>query len=101
MALFISVLMTIGMAVWFYKTAERLQANPVQWAIAGAIAYQIPAWAWMLIVSKPYVTSLQGTYAKTTLSAGVMAHSWIAIGLIAALLVYKFALLKTKVRASD
>ena len=100
MALFFSVLLTFGSAVWFYKTAERLQANPVQWGIAGAVAYQIPAWAWMLIVSKPYVTGLQGTYAKTTLFAGFIGHSWILIGLIAALLVYKFALLKTSVRAS-
>jgi hypothetical protein len=100
MALFISVLLTMGTAVWFYKTAERLQVNPVQWGIAGAVAYQIPAWAWMIIVSKPYVSSLQGSYAKTTLSANFIAHSWILIGIIAALLIYKFVLLKTSARAS-
>lgn len=100
MALLISVLVTIGFAVWFFKTAERLGANPVQWAAAGAIAYQFPAWAWMLIVSKPYLAGLQGTYAKTTTMAGLIGHSWILIGVVVALLVYKFALLKTNVRAA-
>lgn len=101
MALFISVLLTIGFAVWFFKTAERLGANPVQWAIAGAIAYQFPAWAWMLIVSKPYLSTLKGVVAKTSASAGLIGYSWIPVGVVVVLLVYKFALLKTNVKAAN
>lgn len=99
MAMFLSVLLTIGFAYWFYKTAERLHSNPVQWAIAGAMAYQLPAWAWMLTISKPYVSGLQGTVAKTTMSASLIGHSWIAVGIIIVLLVHRFALLKTNVRS--
>jgi len=95
MALFVSVAFTIGFALWFFKTASRLKQNPVQWAIAGAISYQFTAWAWMLVVAKPYVSGLQGTAAKATLSASLIGHSWILVGLVVALLVYKFALLKT------
>jgi hypothetical protein len=98
MALFISVLLTIGFAYWFFNTANRLHSNPVQWAIAGAMAYQLPAWAWMLLVAKPYVSGLQGTVAKTTMSASLIGHSWILVGIVIVLLVYKFALLKTNVR---
>lgn len=52
----------------------------------------------MLKFSKPYLSGLQGTAAKTTVSAGLIGHSWILVGLITALLVYKFALLKTSVK---
>ena len=97
MALFISMLLTIGFAYWFYKTAERLHANQVQWAIVGAISYQLPAWAWMLGVSKPYLLGLQGTASKSSMTAMLVGHSWIAVGLILALIVYRFALLKTTV----
>ena len=101
MALFISVLFTLGFAFWFFKTAERLGANAVQWAIAGALAYQLPAWAWMIIVSKPYLSSLKGVVAKTSASAGLIGYSWIPVGVAVVLLVYKFALLKTNVKAGD
>ena len=101
MALFISVLLTLGIAYWFYKTALRLHANSIQWAIAGAIAYQLPAWAWMLSVSKPYLSSIQGTANKATMSAGLIGHSWIAVGIVVALLVYRFALLKTNLKTDS
>ena len=100
MAMFLSIFLTIGFAFWFYKTAERLHANAVQWAIAGAIAYQLPAWGWMLTVAKPYLSSIQGTANKASMSAGLIGHSWLAIGIIVASLVYKFALLKTSVKSS-
>lgn len=96
---FVSMLLTAGIAYWFYQTSEKLQSKSVQWAIAGAIAYQVPAWAWMLLVTKPYVTALRSTAAKSTLSASLVGHSWILVGLITALIVYKFFLLKTNVKA--
>lgn len=98
MAMLFSVLLTLGFAWWFYQTSEKLHSSSVQWAIAGALSYQLPAWAWMLKFSKPYLSGLQGTAAKTTVSAGLIGHSWILVGLITALLVYKFALLKTSVK---
>jgi hypothetical protein len=98
MALFLSVLFTLGFAFWFYKTAIRIGASSFQWAIVGAVAYQIPAWGWMITVSKPYVSAIQGTANRAAMSAGLMGYSWILVGLVCALLVYKFALLKTNVR---
>ena len=98
MAMFLSILLTMGFAFWFYKTAQRLHANSVQWSIVGAFAYQLPAWAWMLMVSKPYLSSLQGTAKKSSMSAGLIGHTWLLVGITVALLVYRFALLKTTVR---
>lgn len=98
MALLLSVLFTLSFAFWFYKTATRLGANAVQWGIVGAMAYQIPAWGWMLTVSKPYISAIQGTANRASTSAGLVGYSWILVGLVCVLLVYKFALLKTNVR---
>jgi hypothetical protein len=99
MPMFVSILLTAGIAYWFYQTSEKLGSKSVHWAIAGAISYQVPAWTWMLLVSKPYLTALRSTAAKTTLSASLVGHSWILVGLIAALVVYRFFLLKTNVKA--
>lgn len=96
---FVSMLFTAGIAYWFYLTSEKLGSRSVQWAIAGAIAYQVPAWAWMLLVTKPYMAGLRSTAAKTTFSAWLIGHSWVVIGLVTALLVYRFFLLKTNVKA--
>jgi hypothetical protein len=101
MAMFLSIILTAGFAYWFFQTSEKLGAKSVQWAIAGAISYLIPAWSWMLLVSKPYITGLRSVAAKSTASAGMFGHSWIVIGVITALLVYKFALLKTNVKADQ
>lgn len=95
----ISILLTAGIAYWYYRTAERLGSKALHWGIAGVIAYQIPAWVWMVLVSRPYLTSIKGTSAKTSASSFLIGHSWIAIGIISALVVYKFFLLKTNVRA--
>lgn len=96
--MFLSILLTGGIALWFFRTAEKLGANNVQWAAAGAIAYQVPAWAWMLLVSKPYMDGIRGVAAKTAMPGPLIAHSWIAVGAVCAFLVYKFFLLKTTVK---
>lgn len=97
----ISMLLTAGIAFWFYRTAERLGSKAVQWGVAGAIAYQVPAWAWMLLVSKPYMSGIRGVAAKTTMSASLVSHSWVVVGIVTALIVYKFFLLKTDVKAEE
>lgn len=99
MPLFISMLLTAGMAFWYYRTAERLGVKPIPWAVAGAIAYQVPAWGWMILFSRPYLTALRSTSAKTTMSSFLIGHSWILVGAVAAVLIYKFFLLKA--RAAD
>lgn len=99
MPLFISMLLTAGMALWYYRTAERLSLKPILWAIAGAIAYQVPAWVWMIMFSRPYLTSLRSTAAKTTMSSFLIGHSWILVGAIAAVLVYRFLLLNSRASA--
>lgn len=98
MAMMLSVLFTIGFALWFYKTATRIGANAFQWAIVGAVAYQLPAWAWMLTVSKPYLANIQGAANRASMSGGLMGHSWLLVGLVCVLLTYRFALLKTNVK---
>lgn len=100
MPLIISMLLTIGVIYWFYKTAERLGSKSTHWAAAGAIAYQIPAWAWMLLVSKPYLQSLRGAN-KTSMMSMLIGHSWILVGIVTVLIVYKFFLLKTTVKAEE
>jgi hypothetical protein len=95
MPLFISMLLTAGAAFWYYRTAERLGIKPIPWAVAGAIAYQVPAWVWMIMFSRPYLTGLRSTAAKTEMSSFLIGHSWIVVGAIATVLVYKFFLLKT------
>jgi hypothetical protein len=97
--MFLSILLTAAFAYWFYRTSERLGSKSPQWAVAGAIAYQVPAWVWMLTVARPYVVGLRSTAAKGTFLAQFVNHSWILVGVIAALLVYKFFLLKTNVKA--
>jgi len=98
MAMLLSVLFTMGFAYWFYKTAIRLGASGFHWAIVGAVAYQLPAWGWMITISKPYISAIQGTANRAAFGAGMMGHSWLLVGLVTALLVYKFALLRTNVR---
>jgi hypothetical protein len=99
MAMFLSILLTAAFAYWFYKTSERLGSKSPQWAVAGALAYQVPAWAWMLTVARPYVMGLRNTAAKGAFSAQLINHSWIIVGIISALIVYKFFLLKTNVKS--
>lgn len=96
MPLFISMLLTAGTAYWYYRTAERRGIKPIPWAIAGAIAYQVPAWVWMITFSRPYLTALRSTAAKTQMSAFFIGHSWILIGAICAVLIYRFFLLNAK-----
>jgi hypothetical protein len=100
MPLFISILLTLGIVYWYYRTAERMGLKSLHWGVAGAIAYQVPAWAWMLLVSKPYLSSLRGA-AKTGMSSFLIGHSWILVGALCALAVYKFFLLKADVRGSS
>lgn len=99
MPMFLSILLTAAFAFWFYRTSERLGSKSPQWAVAGAIAYQVPAWVWMLTVSRPYLTSLRSTAAKIGFVPQLIGHSWILVGVIVALIVYKFFLLKTNVKA--
>jgi len=99
MPLFISILFTVGFAYWYYRTAERLGSKAMHWAVAGAIAYQVPAWAWMVLVSRPYLTSIRGIAAKTGFTSFLVGHSWILVGAVCAFVVFRLFLLRTKVRA--
>ncbi|MFO1418120.1 MAG: hypothetical protein U1E83_05570 [Methylotetracoccus sp.] len=98
MPLFISMLLTVGAAYWYYRTAERMGAMPIHWGLAGAIAYQLPAWIWMIMVSRPYLSGMRGA-EKTGTAAFLIGHSWIVVGAVCALLIYQFVLLRTKIRS--
>ncbi|MGX2039983.1 hypothetical protein ACWJKU_07590 [Methylocaldum sp. MU1018] len=99
MPLFISILLTIGIVYWYYRTAERLGLKSLHWGVAGAIAYQVPAWAWMILVSRPYLSSLRGA-TKTGMPAFLIGHSWILVGALCAFAVHRFVLSKSRVRES-
>lgn len=99
MPLFLSMLLTAGTAYWYYHIAAQRGIKPIPWAVAGAIAYQVPAWVWMITFSRPYLTALRSTTAKTQMSSFLIGHSWILVGAVCAVLVYRFFLLKARATA--
>lgn len=90
------MVLTFGFAYLFFKSAESKGLSPVHWAFAGAIAYQLPAWGWMLVISRPYMASIQGMANKTSASTAMMGHSWLLFGIVCAVIVYKFFLMNAK-----
>lgn len=99
MPMLVSMLLTLGFAYGYYRTAARLGSKPLHWGLAGAIAYQAPAWAWMILASRPYLASLRGTSAKTTVWAFLVGHSWLLVGAVCAVAVYRLFLLRAGVRS--
>lgn len=95
---FISILLTGAFAYWYYRTAERLGSSPLHWAAAGVIAYQVPAWAWMLMVTKPYTLTIRSASTQTGIGGFLFSHSWVLAGALVAWAVHEFVLKKIATR---
>lgn len=85
-------IVAVLIAYWFYRSAEERGLPALQWAFAGLLAFYIPNFAWSLLVAKPWIASLHAQQA--TMSTGLINFSSVALGLVCALLVRYFALLK-------
>jgi hypothetical protein len=85
-------IVAVLIAYWFYRSAEDRGLPVFHWAFAGLLAFYIPNFAWSLLVAKPWVTSLHAQQA--TLATGLINFSSVALGLVCAVLVRHFFLLK-------
>ncbi|MGX2041541.1 hypothetical protein ACWJKU_15640 [Methylocaldum sp. MU1018] len=85
-------IVAVLIAYWFYRSAEERGLPALEWAFAGLLAFYIPNFAWSLLVAKPWIASLHAQQA--TMSTGLINFSSVALGLVCALLVRYFALLK-------
>jgi len=86
-------IVAVAIAYWFYRSAEDRGLPTFQWAFAGLLAFYVPNFAWSLLVSKPWIASLH--VQQPTVSTGLINFSSVAIGLVCAVLVRRFVLLKT------
>lgn len=87
-------IVAVVIAVWFYRSAEGRGIPPIPWAVAGAIAYYVPNFIWSLLVAKPWLSSLHAQNAAVMSS--IVGHSSILVGVVFAVLVHRFALLRAK-----
>ncbi len=87
-------IISILIAVWFYRTAEAKKAPAFQWAFVGFITYYLPNLIWTFWVAKPAVVRMHATSAG--LSATLIGHSGILLGVVCAGLVWMQVLKKLK-----
>lgn len=87
-------IISILIAVWFYREAEAKKALALHWAFVGFITYYLPNLIWTFWVAKPAVLRLHAQSAG--LSATLIGHSGILLGLVCAGLVWLQVLRKLK-----
>jgi hypothetical protein len=80
-------LVAIGLAVWYYRTAEAKGGPALQWAIAGVIVYYVPNFLWKWMIADKAIQTLQKQ--PTPLKSSVWG---ILIGVLVAVLVWTFFL---------
>jgi len=85
---------SIAIAIWFYKTAESKGAPTFQWAFVGFVTYYLPNLIWTFWVAKPYVLKLHAQNAGFT--ATLLGQSGIALGVVIAGFVWFQVLRKLK-----
>lgn len=49
----IGAIAVLLIAVWFYRTANRLQLPPLAWVVGGVIAYYAGFVVWLYLILKP------------------------------------------------
>jgi hypothetical protein len=89
-----SGLVSIIVAFWFYRTANAKSAPALQWAGVGFITYYLPNLIWTFTLTKPLVTKLHAQNAG--LSATLVGHSGILVGVTVAVFVWYAVLDKLK-----
>jgi hypothetical protein len=85
---------SIAIAIWFYKTAESKGAPTFQWAFVGFVTYYLPNLIWTFWVAKPYVLQLHSQNAG--FAATLVGQSGIFLGIAVAALVWFQVLRKLK-----
>ncbi|BBA34862.1 uncharacterized protein sS8_2917 [Methylocaldum marinum] len=85
-------IVAVLIAYWFYRSAEDRGLPIFHWAFAGLLSFYIPNIAWSLLVSKPWIASLH--MQQATFATGLINFSSVALGLVCAVLVRQFFLLK-------
>lgn len=83
----------IVVSILFYLAAEKRGLPVFHWAFAGLISYYIPNFIWSLTIAKPWNNELHRT--GSVVSAGLVGHSSVLVGLVVAALVY-FIVLRRK-----
>jgi len=83
-------LITIGLAVWFYRTAAAKGGPALQWGIAGALVFFVPKILWQVMVANPALRSMQKGTAPMKLA--LWDYSSILIGLAVAVAVWSLFL---------
>lgn len=92
-------IISILIAVWFYREAESKRAPAFQWAFVGFITYYLPNLIWTFWVAKPTVVKLHAQNAG--LSASLIGHSGILLGVVCAGLVWLQVVRKLKAPAAE
>ena len=87
-------IISMVIAVWFYKTAESKQLPKLQWAFVGFLAYYLPNLLWTFMIAKPMVVSYHAQ--NKGLAATLMGGSGILIGLACVVLLWMLVLNKLK-----
>lgn len=95
----ISILIIIGLAVWFYQGAERLGQPGVAWAIAGIIVYYGGFSLWMHGVLRTLLGGLFSTHGMGVAIA--MDGSSILFGAACAALLRSAVLMKKTAPPTD
>jgi hypothetical protein len=88
-------LIAIGIAFWFYRSAESRDLPGIHWAIAGAIAFYVPNFIWSLMIAKPMINQLHAQNANGM--ASLLGFSSVFVGAAIAGLVYYLVLRRTKI----
>ncbi len=87
-------LISILIALWYYKSAQSRAQPALQWAFAGAIVYYIPNFIWSLAVAKPMMNQLHAQNAGAL--GSLLGFSSVFVGLLCAALVFVLTLRNKK-----
>lgn len=83
--LLIAKLVALGVVVWFYMTADKLEQPPVKWAVIGLIGYMV---TWLL-VDKTVASTLSAAVGKRSSADFFIDQIPALAGFFAAFLVRK------------
>ncbi len=85
-------IVAIAISVWFYKSAQKIGENPIQWAVLGVIGFFLSATLAHYAISEPLLGTLppQGTLTS------LIRQSPLLIGIASVYFIYKKHLLKNQ-----
>ncbi len=74
-------------AVWFFKTAQALGKNPLQWLFIGVMSYYIAAIMWTFMVTPPLRDMVE--HNQNILLAWFVRFAYVVVGTLSAVWVNK------------